>query len=104
MKVMSGRQPTPAPVRLSDTRCLLTEEWQRMVRRRVDEFCGCARRRGADPTPPPKHPAAALAMPSPGAYRIGGAYCRPPWFHCALRPRLILIGDPMPTLRSNDSP
>jgi hypothetical protein len=35
---------------------------------------------------------------------IGGAYCRPPWFHNALRPRLILIGEPMPTLRSKLSP
>ena len=37
-------------------------------------------------------------------HRIGGAYCRPPLFHSAFRPRLILIGEPMPTLRSNDSP
>ena len=35
-------------------------------------------------------------------YLIGGAYCRPPLFHNAFKPRRILIGEPMPTLRSND--
>src|ERR1700677_499766 len=35
---------------------------------------------------------------------IGGAYCKPPWVHSAFSPRRILIGEPMPTLRSNDSP
>ena len=35
---------------------------------------------------------------------IGGAYCSPPWVHSAFSPRLILIGEPMPTLRSNHSP
>ena len=35
---------------------------------------------------------------------IGGAYCSPPLSHSAFKPRRILIGEPMPTLRSNDSP
>src|SRR5665647_2097516 len=36
--------------------------------------------------------------------RIGGAYCRPPLLHSAFSPRLILSGEPCPTLRSNTSP
>jgi hypothetical protein len=35
---------------------------------------------------------------------IGGAYCKPPCVHSAFKPRRILIGEPIPTLRSNDSP
>jgi DNA-binding XRE family transcriptional regulator len=38
------------------------------------------------------------------AYLIGGAYCRPPLFQSAFKPRLILIGEPWPTLRSKISP
>ena len=37
-------------------------------------------------------------------YLIGGAYCRPPLFHSAFKPRAILIGEPWPTLRSKISP
>ena len=40
----------------------------------------------------------------PSAYRAGGAYWMPPWFHRRLRPRWMFSFDPGPTLRSNDSP
>lgn len=36
--------------------------------------------------------------------RIGSAYIRPPWVHCAFRPRWIFNGLPWPTLRSKLSP
>ncbi len=38
------------------------------------------------------------------SHLIGGAYCRPPLFQSAFRPRRILIGEPLPTLRSKISP
>ena len=38
------------------------------------------------------------------AQRIGGAYIRPPLVHSAFRPRAILRGLPVPTLRSKLSP
>ncbi|TXN26003.1 hypothetical protein FV220_16740 [Methylobacterium sp. WL19] len=37
-------------------------------------------------------------------HRIGGPYCRPPWFQRAFRPRGIFSGVCAPTLRSNASP
>src|SRR5262249_35906239 len=40
----------------------------------------------------------------PLRYRIGGAYCRPPWVHSRLSPRSILSGELMPRLRSKLSP
>ena len=38
------------------------------------------------------------------AARNGIAYIKPPCFHWALRPRSSFRFDPLPTLRSNDSP
>src|SRR6185312_4946378 len=46
----------------------------------------------------------AATRPKVGHHLIGGAYCRPPLFHKAFRPRRILIGELMPTLRSKISP
>ena len=46
-------------------------------------------------------PRGACRRRSLGAQRTGGAYCRPPLVHNALRPRAILSGEPWPTLRSN---
>ena len=51
--------------------------------------------------PPPGRRRNSVARP---AHLIGGAYCRPPLFQSAFRPRLILIGEPCPTLRSKISP
>src|SRR3990167_6702292 len=36
--------------------------------------------------------------------RKGGAYCRPPWVHCAFRPRARPIGVAAPMLDSKISP
>ena len=36
--------------------------------------------------------------------RIGMPYCRPPFVQSALRPRLILSGEPSPMVRSKISP
>ena len=44
------------------------------------------------------------ARAASATHLIGGAYCSPPWVHSAFSPRLILIGEPMPTLRSKNSP
>ena len=47
---------------------------------------------------------AALAPLLAAPHLIGGAYCRPPLVHSALRPRFIFKGVLSPMLRSNISP
>ena len=81
------------------SRSMLARPPWRCVRMPCGRSCDMARRSPgwSDGTSP-------AAAGAPAGQRIGGAYCRPPLFHSALRPRAILSGEPAPTLRSKISP
>ena len=67
----------------------------------VDAAAACGRRAASTAA---MRPRASASQAGRSAQRTGGAYCRPPLVHSALRPRAIFSGEPWPTLRSNTSP
>ena len=80
------------------------QEWERGAKRPGAHAAPCdqgrSRRTSKGRWRPRRRSALLYRLP----YLIGGAYCRPPLFHSAFKPRLILIGERCPTLRSKISP